>query len=215
MTTRLAALPAFLPLIALLACEHAQPTAPADPHGAMLDSAYLSLVDSAEPPCCTVDSAGAHVTTVGGALTFYRSLNYTDSVFVPAGWMVPTACVRGVPDGALVVSVTGLLVYQDGSVHMLFPCGLGVYVLTLTAKYSYPDGTTRTSSEVVSTGTFSQDVDTLALTDYETPALLFTTVSDSTITVTSPWHQYRFELPCGVWCSGWPSSSHMPSGGVS
>ncbi|HVO35635.1 MAG TPA: hypothetical protein VMT21_08735 [Gemmatimonadales bacterium] len=201
MTWRLAALPAFLPLIALFACEHAPPTEVVPTHGAMLDSAYLSLVDGAAPPCCTVDSAGARVTTLGGALTFYRSLNYTDSVFVPAGWMVPAACVREVPSGTTIVGYTGLLVFQDGSVHMLFPCGLGVYVLTLTQKYSYPDGTARTSSQVVSTGTFSQDVDTLALTDYATPALLFTTTSDSTITVTSPWHQYRFELPCKGWCA--------------
>ncbi|MGA2384352.1 MAG: hypothetical protein ABSG61_13055 [Gemmatimonadales bacterium] len=193
---------AAVPLLAaLLACEHARPTEVVPTHGAMLDSAYLSLVDSAAPPRCTVDSAVVRVTTLGGALTFYRSLNYTDSVFVPAGWMVPAACVRGVPNGATVVSYTGLLVYPDGSVHMLFPCGLGVYVLTLTQKHSYPDGTARTTNQVVSTGTFSQDVDTLALTDYETPALLFTTTSDSTITVTSPWHQYRFELPCKGWCS--------------
>jgi hypothetical protein len=201
MTTRPATLPAFLPLIALLACEHARPTEVVATHGAMLDSAYLATVDSSQLPCCAEDSAGASLRVVGGGLTFYRLLQYTDSVPTPAGYMVPTPCVRGVPDGAGVISRTGLLKYQDGSIHQLFPCGLGVYVLTVTARYRYPDGTTRTTSNVLSTGTYTQELDTLALSDYDAPALLLTTTSDSSITVTSPWHQYRFELPCQGWCS--------------
>lgn len=197
MTTRLAALLAFLPLIALLACEHAPPTDPAV-RGAMMDSAYLATVDSAALPCCAEDSSGVGVRVVGGTLIFYRSAHYTDSAFVPSGHMIPVACVRGVPNGAFVMG-NGLVRY-GGTLHLLLPCSEGVYDLRLVEELTYPDGTHLRVSDVASSGTFVQDSASLALTDFDVPTMLVAATSDSTILVTSPWHRYRFEVPCGSVC---------------
>jgi len=198
MTTRLPGSSALLPLIVLFACEHAPPTDPVATRGAMLDTAYLATVDGAALPCCAEDSSELAVRVVAGTLTFYRSAHYTDSAFVPAGFMVPVACVREVPNGSFVMN-NGLVRY-GGALHLLLPCSEGIYDLRLVEEVRYPDGTSRTISAVVSTGTFAQGSDTLALADFDVPSLLVATTSDSTITVTSPWHQYRLEVPCGGPC---------------
>ncbi len=199
MTNRLLVTAGPLLLAVLAACEHAQPTQPAPTRGALLDSAYLSLFDGVAPPCCGKDSAGVHLNIAGGALTFYRSLHYVDSMPVPSGYRIPVACVREVPNGATVYGAAGLVKYRDGTFHLLFPCDLGTYEMTLTRNVRDAGGTWHTVREVVSSGSFSQGTDTLTLTDTLDSGRLVTTVSNTTITVQSPEHQYQFVVPC-AWC---------------
>ena len=193
-------------LFAVTACEHDPPTAPSMTRGALVDSAYLALTDSAPLPCCAMDSAGVHITTVAGALTFYRLVNYTDSVPTPDG-LVPAPCVSEVPSGATVLDETGLVVFPDSSIHLFLGCSVGTFVLTLTRRFSYSDGSTHTSPAVLAAGTYYQTQDTvtlvksLNLVDTLAAVPLVTTLSDTTITVASPSHRYGFEVPCGVFCA--------------
>ncbi len=201
MTGRRFAIAGALLALALSACEGTGPTAPAGAHGAMLDSAYLSLLDGAPLPCCAVDSSGVRVRIVGGALTFYRSLHYTDSVFVPSGHMIPAACVREVPSGATVIGGTGLVKYPDGSIQIVLPCSLGEYDLTLIVERTGTESTRSTSIKLVSSGLFTENGDTLSLVDAGSPEPLAIATSDTTITVTTALHQYAFEMPCGAFCA--------------
>ncbi len=200
------AAPAAVLLLAVAGCEHTQPTAPTTTRGALLDSAYLAILDSAQLPCCAVDSAGVHITTVAGALTFYRLVDYTDSVLTPSG-MAPAPCVSEVPSGATVIGRAGLVVFPDGSIHLFLGCSVGTFVLTVTRRLSYPDGSTRTGLDVLAAGTYYQAQDTvtlvksLSLVDTLAAAPLAATLSDTTITVVSPAHRYAFEVPCGDFCA--------------
>jgi len=154
-----------------------------------------------------MDSAGAHITTVGGALTFYSLAHYTDSVITPEG-MKPAACVQEIPNGAF-VTLNGLVRWR-GAIHLLLPCSLGTYVVTLVREVRYPHHLALTGLPVLPAhvghpvllaGTFLQTEDTLTLVraltlvDTLVAVRLSTTTSDSTIMVTSPSHQYRFEIP--------------------
>lgn len=199
------AVPAASLLFAVAACEHAHLTAPTVTRGAPIDSSYLALLDSTTLPCCAMDSAGAHITTVGGVLTFYRLAHYTDTVPTPDGW-APSACGNEVPSGSTITD-DGLVVFPDGSVHLFLTCSVSTYVLSLAQQFSYPDGTGHTNRVVLSAGFFSQTQDTvtliksLALVDTLLAVPLVTTLSDTTITVALPSHRYRFEVPCRGFCA--------------
>ncbi len=170
-----------------------------DPHAPAMDSIYLSLVDGASLPCCSMDSAGVRITTIGGALTFYRLAEYPEYVNTPGGRM-PKACVHGIPSGAVLDVQTGLVKYADGTLHLILPCDLGIYALGVIRQLSFAGGKTDTSTAVLSRGAFAQVGDALALVDSLVPGLLTTYLVAPIITVQSPTHEYRFAVPCGSFC---------------
>ena len=90
----------------------------------------LRTVDGAALPCCAVDSAGARITIVAGTLSLGQAAPES-FVVTPAGWY-PGSCVHEVPNGATV----------DPSTFP--PCGDGHFTLTLSKRFDYADGSSRT-----------------------------------------------------------------------
>jgi hypothetical protein len=134
---------------------------------------------------------------VGGALTLYRGTNYVDSVFVPAGWLLPAACVLEVPNGSG-VGLNGVVTLPDGSTHLLPGCSSGTYSVILAERRVLADGSSRTTFDTVSSGTFSWKWDTLTIVPAEPTGPLAESLSGTTITVTMPGHRYQFG-PVPTW----------------
>ena len=128
-----------------------------------------------------MDASGAHVTIVGGALTFYAFAHYADSVATPAGWK-PRACVQGVPNGAH-IALNGLVTVPDGTTYLLLPCSAGAYSVTLTKQFDYSDGSSRTDSVSLSSGTFTWKRDTLTIEDSQFGDGVTASLAGATITV--------------------------------
>jgi hypothetical protein len=173
--------------LALAACTES-PTAPAPDR--LIALASLNSVNGQPLPCCTADSAGAQVTIVAGALSFYRLAQYTDTVSTPAG-PKSGACVQEVPDGASVWP-NHLVTVPDGSSYLLLPCSVGDYTVTLTQRITRSgvrDTTWVTIS--ISSGTYAWKRDTLSLTP--DAGTRFTTVmSGATITLLAGNRRYQF-----------------------
>jgi hypothetical protein len=130
------------------------------------------------------------VTIVGGALTFYASTHYADSVATPAGW-VARACVQGVPNGAY-IALNGLVTLPDGSTYLMLPCSAGTYSVTLTKQLVYSDGSSRTDPVSLSSGTFAWKPDSLTIEDSQVGDGLMASMSAATITVLALGHSYQF-----------------------
>ena len=175
-------------VLALAACADSS-TAPREPLGSVIARDSLTAADGQLLPCCGVDASGAHVTIVGGALTFYAFAHYADSVATPAGWK-PRACVQGVPNGAH-IALNDLVTLPDGSTYLLLPCSAGAYSITLTKEFDYSDRSSRTDSVSLSSGTFSWKPDTLTI-EAEVGARVTASMSGATITVMTPGHTYQF-----------------------
>jgi len=176
-------------VLAVAACAESS-TAPTEPLGRVIARDSMTAADGKLLPCCGVDASGAHVTIVGGALTFYALAHYPDSVATPAGW-VARACVQGVPNGAY-VALNGLVTLPDGSAYLLLPCSAGTYSLTLTKQFDYSDGSSRTDHVSLSSGTFSWKRDTLTIEDSQVADGLTASMSVATITVMAAGHTYQF-----------------------
>jgi len=177
-------------VVVLAACAGTAPTSQTAALGREIARGSLTAADGHQLPCCAADSSGAHVTIVGGVLTFYASAHYADSVVTPAGWR-PLACVQEVPSGAH-VALNGLVTLPDGSTYLLLPCSAGTYGVALTQQLDYPDGSSRTNRVTLSSGAFNWERDTLTIVDSEVGGRFTASLSGATITVTAPGHQYRF-----------------------
>ena len=169
----------------LAACTHdaTAPTLP--PRIILLDS--LRTVNDTTLPCCTV---------AAGALSFYYPTHHTDYVGAPGG-DVPKACVRGVPDGALVNDRTGLTVSAVGDTLPSFICSMGEYSLTVR---STPSG----ADTLLSAGYFSWTPDSLwhsgslVLVDTIGGINLVTTVTSDMIQVPKGQRSYAFQVVHGA-----------------
>src|SRR6266576_196820 len=172
----------ILLLTPLLFSAGCSPTSPSDPKegvGPVVAHYTLTGLDGNPPPCCAVDSAGVHITVVGGALTFHGPAGYRDTVFTPAGPM-SAACVHGLPDSTR---------------FLLLPCDRGAYALMVIRRLDHEGGggSSTTDSIVVSSGTFSAKPDTIDLADSRNPSSFTASVTAPTVLVTGPTHQYRFD----------------------
>jgi hypothetical protein len=180
--------------LTLAACAES-PTAPAP--GRLIALSSLTSVNGQPLPCCTADSAGAQVTIVAGALSFYRLAQYTDTVPTPAGKM-SRACVQDVPDGASVDARTGLVTLPDGTTYLLLPCSVGDYTVTLRERIARggAEDTTRVTV-LISSGTYAWKRDGLSLTP--DAGTRFTAImSGATIVLLAGNRQYQF-LAVPLW----------------
>ena len=185
----------ILLLTPLLFSAGCSPTSPSDPKegvGPVVAHYTLTGLDGNPPPCCAVDSAGVHITVVGGALTFHGPAGYRDTVFTPAGPM-SRACVHGLPNGALVNTFTYTVTLADSTRYLLLPCDRGAYALIVIRRLDHEGGSSTTDSIVVSSGTFSAKPDTIDLADSRNPSSFTASVTAPTVLVTGPNHQYRFD----------------------
>ncbi|OLD15394.1 MAG: hypothetical protein AUJ01_12305 [Acidobacteria bacterium 13_1_40CM_3_65_5] len=157
-------------------------TSPSDPKegvGPVVARYTLTAEDGNPPPCCAIDSAGVHITVVGGALTFHGPAGYRDTVFTPAGPM-SGACVHGVPNGAFVNSRTYTVTLTDSTRYLLLPCDRGAYALIVIRRLDHEGGS-------------SAKPDTIDLADSRSPSSFTASVTAPTVLVTGPAHQYRFD----------------------
>ena len=172
--------------VLLAAC--ADTTAPPESAGQLVGRDSLTASNGLTLPCCAVDSAGAHVTTIAGTLSFYAAAHYTDSVATPAGWM-SGACVQLIPDGA-VIALNRLVTLPDGSSYLIVGCSSGVYEVAVTRQFDYATGPSRTIRSIVSSGSYTWRRDTLTLAGTGTQ---FTTLmSGPTITLSAPGQSFHF-----------------------
>ncbi len=170
-------------------------TSPSDPEegvGPVIARYTLTAEDGNPPACCAIDSAGVHITVVGGALTFHGPAGYRDTVFTPAG-PASRACVHGVPNGAFVNTRTYTVTLTDSTRYLLLPCDRGAYKLIVIRRLDHEGGSSTTDSIVVSSGTFSAKPDTIDLADSRSPSSFTASVTAPTVLVTGPAHQYRFD----------------------
>lgn len=174
--------------LAVGACE--SPTSVTADPGPVVALDSLRAADAATLPCCAVDSAGARVTIVAGALTFRRYPHYTDTAYTPAGPM-SAACVTEVPNGAT-IHANGLVTVGDSVAYLVIPCHVGTYTLALTQRLAFAGGSSRTAEVIVSSGTYAWKRDTLSLVDGAGQALA-ATMSVDTIIVAAPGHSYKFQ----------------------
>src|SRR6266566_6221497 len=142
------------PLLFSAACSVTSPTDPKEAVGPVVARYTLTAEDGTPPPCCAIDSAGVHITVVGGALTFHGPASYRDTVFTPAG-PASRACVHEVPNGALVNTFTHIVTLTDGTSYLQLPCDRGAYALIVIRRLDHEGGSSTTDSIVVSSGTFS------------------------------------------------------------
>lgn len=180
------------PLLFSAGCSLTSPSDPKEGVGPVIARYTLTAEDGNPPPCCAVDSAGVHITVVGGALTFHGPAGYRDTVFTPAGPM-SGACVHGVPNGAFVDTRTHTVTLPDSTRYLLLPCDRGAYALIVIRRLDHEGGSSTTDSLVVSSGTFSAKPDTIDLADSRNPSSFAASVTAPTVLVTGPTHQYRFE----------------------
>ena len=180
------------PLLFSAGCSLTSPSDPKEGVGPVIARYTLTAEDGNPPPCCSIDSAGVHITVVGGALTFHGPAGYRDTVFTPAGPM-SGACVHGVPNGALVDSRTYTVTRTDGTRYLQLPCDRGAYELIVIRRLDHEGDSSTTDSIVVSSGTFSARPDTIDLADSRNPSSFAASVTAPTVLVTGPTHQYRFE----------------------
>jgi len=169
------------------ACE--SPTGVSAKLGPLLALDSLRTADGADLPCCTVDTAGAKATLVGGALSFRARTTFTDTVITPVG-PADSACMNAV-DGILNV-ITGVATLPDGSTYIVIPCHVGTYSLALTQRLDLGNGRSETSDIVVSSGTYTWKRDTLSLA--VTAGLPATaTMTADTIAVSAAGHTYKLQ----------------------
>jgi hypothetical protein len=180
------------PLLFSARCSVTSPSDPKEDVGPVVARYTLTAEDGNPPPCCAIDSAGVHITVVGGALTFHGPAGYRDTVFTPAGAM-SGACVHGVPNGAFVNSRTYTVTLTDGTRYLLLPCDRGAYTLIVIRRLDHEGGSSTTDSIVVSAGTFSAKPDTIDLADSRNSNSFTASVTAPTVLVTGPTHQYRFD----------------------
>src|SRR2546426_252104 len=90
------------PLLFSAGCSVTSPSDPKEGVGPVVARYTLTAEDGNPPPCCAIDSAGVHITVVGGALTFHGPAGYRDTVFTPASPRSFTASIT-----APTVLVTG------------------------------------------------------------------------------------------------------------
>jgi hypothetical protein len=180
------------PLLFSARCSVTSPSDPKEDVGPVVARYTLTAEDGNPPPCCAIDSAGVHITVVGGALTFHGPAGYRDTVFTPAGPM-SGACVHGVPNGAFVNSRTYTVTLTDGTRYLLLPCDRGAYTLIVIRRLDHEGGSSTTDSIVVSAGTFSAKPDTIDLADSRNSSSFTASVTAPTVLVTGPTHQYRFD----------------------
>jgi len=140
------------------ACE--SPTSAGSTVGGVVALGALRTADGAGLPCCTVDTAGARATLVGGALTFRARATWTDTVNTPVG-PADSACMNAVP--GVLNATTNVATFPDGSTHIWIPCHVGTYSLTLTQQLDLANGRTETTDIVVSAGSYHWKLDTLSL----------------------------------------------------
>jgi hypothetical protein len=182
----------LIPFLFSAACSVTSPSDPKEDVGPVVARYTLTAEDGNPPPCCAIDSAGVHITVVGGALTFHGPAGYRDTVFTPAGPM-SGACVHGVPNGAFVNSRTYTVTLTDGTRYLLLPCDRGAYTLIVIRRLDHEGGSSTTDSIVVSAGTFSAKPDTIDLADSRNSNSFTASVTAPTVLVTGPTHQYRFD----------------------
>jgi hypothetical protein len=180
------------PLLFSAGCSLTSPSDPKEGVGPVIARYTLTAEDGNPPPCCADDSAGVHITVVGGALTFHGPAGYRDTVFTPGGPM-SGACVHGVPNGAFVDTRTHTVTLADSTRYLLLPCDRGAYALMVIRRLDHEGGSSTTDSLVVSSGTFSAKPDTIDLADSRNPSSFVASVTAPTVLVTGPTHQYRFE----------------------
>jgi hypothetical protein len=182
---------ALAAVLAAAACGEGAPTAPTATTGLVMVRDSLLRVDGMPVPCCALDTSGTGVMVVGGALTLYRGTNYVDSVFVPSGITIPAACSLEVPNGSA-VALNGVVTWSDGSAHLFPYCSSGTYSVILAERRVLADGSSRTTFDTLSWGTFSWKWDTLTIVAAEARGPLAESLSDTTVTVTTPDHSYQF-----------------------
>lgn len=152
----------------------------------------LVLLDSSPLPCCSVDSAGGTVAVVGGALTFHRLANYTDTVYTPGGPM-SGACVTQTPNGS-VSHLNGLVTVGDSIGYLTVPCSTGTYTLVVSRRVNLPGSPSDTFDDTLSVGTFqitNRIPDVLTLMDLPDGVPLTNALSWDTVMVAERGHQYR------------------------
>lgn len=179
-------------LLALTGCNASPTDATLPEAGPMIARDSLVLVDASPLPCCSVDSAGGTVTVVGGALTFHRLANYTDTVYTPGGPM-SGACVTETPNGA-VTHLNGLVTVGDSIGYLTVPCSTGTYTLVVSRRVDLPGSPSDTFDDTLSVGTFqiaNQIPDHLTLLDLPDGVPLTTALSWDTVMVAERGHQYR------------------------
>ena len=64
------------PLLFSAGCSVTSPSDPKEGVGPVIARYTLTAEDGNAPPCCAIDSAGVHITVVGGALTFHGPAGY-------------------------------------------------------------------------------------------------------------------------------------------
>jgi len=180
------------PLLFSAGCSLTSPSDPKEGIGPVVARYTLTAEDGNPPPCCAVDSAGLHITVVGGALTFHGPAGYRDTVFTPAG-PASRACVHGVPNGANVNTFTHTVTLPDSTRYLLLPCDRGAYALIVIRRLDHAGGSSTTDTIVVSSGTFSAKPDTIDLADSRNPSAFTASVTAPTVLVTAATHQYRFD----------------------
>src|ERR1041384_728749 len=180
------------PLLFSAACPLTSPSDPTEGVGPVIARYTLTAEDGNPPPCCATDSAGVHITVVGGALTFHGPAGYRDTVFTPGGPM-SGACVPGVPHAAFVDTRTHTVTLADSTRYLLLPCDRGAYALIVIRRLDHEGGSSTTDSIVVSSGPFRAKPDTIDLADSRNPSSFAASVTAPTVLVTGPTHQYRFD----------------------
>src|SRR2546426_9926003 len=66
------------PLLFSAGCSVTSPSDPKEGVGPVVARYTLTAEDGNPPPCCAIDSAGVHITVVGGALTFHGPAGYRE-----------------------------------------------------------------------------------------------------------------------------------------
>jgi hypothetical protein len=171
--------------VLVVACSH-DATAPiTPPRMILLDS--LRAVNDTTLPCCSVSA---------GALSFYYPTHHSDVVETPDG-QIAKACVRGVPNGALINDRAGLTVSAEGDTLPSFICTTGEFRLAVRSTPSGPD-------TLLSAGYYSWTPDSLwnsgslVLIDTIGGLTRFTTVTSGTIRVPLQFRSFTFQVVRGA-----------------
>jgi len=180
----------FAVLLFTAGCSVTEPTDPPEEGGPVIAQYHLTAMDDAALPCCAVDSAGVHITVVGGALRFHAPANYRDTVFTPAG-PASAACVHGIPNGAF-LNTYNHTVTTDGVTYLLLPCDRGTYTMLVVRQLASGNSST-VDTATISAGSFTAGRDHVELIDKRHPFSFRASVATPTIVVKSASHEYRFD----------------------
>jgi len=172
-------------------CSVTSPTDAPEEVGPVIARYKLTALDDKTLPCCTIDSAGAQISIVGGALTFHGPANYTDTAYTPGGQM-SRACVHGIPNGSRLNTFDYTVTLPDSTTYLLIPCDRGTYTMLVVRQVQSGSSST-TDTITMSFGNFAAGRDMVKLVDSRNPFELQVYVAAPTLVVANPKHRHRFD----------------------